>query len=52
VRLFLSVPAKASWASELRNGNRIEAVVVLSGAQTVNGRTLPSAVGVWARTRF
>lgn len=50
--LFVFLPPKRSWGFDFGNGTRVEAVVVLSGSQTVGERTLPLARAVWMRPTF
>ncbi len=50
--LFVFLPPKRAWGFDFGNGTRIEAVVVMSGSQTVGERTLPLARAVWMRPLF
>jgi hypothetical protein len=50
--LFLFVPVQKTWGGDFAAGSRVEAVVVLTGTQTVGERTLPLARVVWLRPAF
>ncbi len=50
--LFVFLPPRRSWGFDFGNGTRVEAVVVLSGTQTVGERTLPLARAIWMRPAF
>ena len=50
--VYVALPPRPAAAADLREGMRVEAVVLLAGTQTTGEVTLPLARAIWVRTAF
>lgn len=51
-RVVLRLPSPRAWGAELAAGTRVEAVAVVAGTATAQGRVVPALRAVWVRAAF